>query len=149
MRQKVVFETERSRYLTYLCKFIFKIVTPSRHQIQMLFFLNIKWEKFYNFMYESLACHDSWRRKESDTTERLNWTECYYMIFQKWYNFWFDYFHLNYWKQTLWEFFEIRKSLCLLTQIWSQSILNGTLYSFWWLKLTVQTKSLFYFISNW
>ena len=23
----------------------------------------------------SLACHDSWGRKESDTTERLNWTE--------------------------------------------------------------------------
>ena len=22
-----------------------------------------------------LACHDSWGRKESDTTERLNWTE--------------------------------------------------------------------------
>ena len=24
-----------------------------------------------------LACCDSWGRKESDTTERLNWTECY------------------------------------------------------------------------
>ena len=25
---------------------------------------------------EGLACCDSWGRKESDTTERLNWTEC-------------------------------------------------------------------------
>ena len=25
---------------------------------------------------EALACSNSWGRKESDMTERLNWTEC-------------------------------------------------------------------------
>ena len=28
-----------------------------------------------------LACCDSWGRKESDTTERLNWTECRKIVF--------------------------------------------------------------------
>ena len=32
-----------------------------------------------------LACCDSWGRKESDTTERLNWTECY-CISNMWYS---------------------------------------------------------------
>ena len=27
-----------------------------------------------------LACRDSWGRKELDTTERLNWTECFVML---------------------------------------------------------------------
>ena len=29
-----------------------------------------------------LACCDSWGRKESDTTERLNWTELWYFLLQ-------------------------------------------------------------------
>ena len=28
----------------------------------------------------SLACHDSWGHKESDTTEQLNWTELNWMV---------------------------------------------------------------------
>jgi len=30
---------------------------------------------------ESLACYDSWGPKESDTTERLNWTDIYIYIY--------------------------------------------------------------------
>ena len=33
------------------------------------------WEKLYGDGQGGLACCDSWGRKESDTTERLNWTD--------------------------------------------------------------------------
>ena len=39
-----------------------------------------------------LACCDSWGRKELDTTERLNWTDSYYVSFcciAKWINYMF------------------------------------------------------------
>ena len=36
-----------------------------------------------------LACCDSWGRKESDTTERLNWTEqCLYRHWSPWFTIW-------------------------------------------------------------
>ena len=38
-------------------------------------FLDIKWTPGDGDEQGGLACCDSWGRKESDTTERLNWTE--------------------------------------------------------------------------
>ena len=86
-------------WLTY-CNICFTAVWNNLQCLQGLSVHIFNWLKFQKNIYQliksewtpgvgdgqgGLACCDSWGRKESDTTERLNWTElnCYYFLYIK------------------------------------------------------------------
>ena len=52
-----------------------------------------------------LACCNSWGRKESDTTERLNWTELNWPHFVIWFLPWVE---------VWWEHLHVSKEICIL-----------------------------------
>ena len=67
-----------------------------------------------------LACCDSWGCKESDTTERLNWTE-HVMMLQTFELAYFLFVYLSFWKIHL--VFEKKKKNVLLNQTWIGGLL--------------------------
>ena len=83
-----------------------------------------------------LVCCDSWGRKESDTTEQLNWTNMYYIPWKA--NIIYIYMYVkdtyikmktetNTWKIPKQRFLKAKKGVRIL--------LEGTMFKFWTLRI--------------
>ena len=74
-----------------------------------------------------LACCGSWGRKESDTTERLNWTELIYLMIPNWLIFFYlPHFHLG-WMQGNFSHIALSTYKCFL--IFSQGFISVPIFS--------------------